>query len=299
MKEDFSPYMIPNPSAPYDSRYIHEKNTREGPSLYLKSATFASSSPRLKELQTLLAATTATYVSNFKVDDRIPYYVHHGFDRDMELFPQNFANQVANTYHSATGNGVSASKAITTAYDEVKTGLRTLSAKLNSYDHEFSTWFTLESLQRQDYTRYLFISEQNHSTCDRCLSYHGKVFSLADVPIPPLHPNCRCELLVMDARTEALYHLNEQAFIERFRQIRSGVEGGVYLVDHEAFPFGITPENLTRVSLPSGHMIMDLGHPESLDRDNDYDLLSEATSYLSSLASDAKDLIGYLLNAQA
>jgi len=253
----------------------------------------------VKELQTLLTTTTTKYVSNFKVDNRIPYYVHHSFDRDMELFSQNFANQVASTYDGAVSSGMATSKAVAAAYDEVKAGIRTLSTKLNSYDREFSTWFALESLQQQGYTRYLFISEQNHSTCDRCLSYHGKVFSIADVPIPPLHPNCRCELLVMDTRTEALYHLNEQAFIERFRQIRSGTEGGVYLVDHEAFPFGITPENLTRVSLPSGHMIVDLSHSESLDRDNDYDLLSAATSYLSSLASDAKDLIGYLLNAQA
>ena len=103
----------------------------------------------------------------------------------------------------------------------------------------------------------------------------------------------------MDARTEALYHLNEQAFIERFRQIRSGTEGGVYLIDHEAFPFGITQENLTRISLPSRHMIVDLSHPESSNGDHDFDLLSAAASYLSSLTTDAKDLIGHLLNAQA
>ena len=302
MKEDLSPYMIPDPNGRYETQWMQHDDVRKEVDhnrYYLKTAKVGADSLQMKELQTLLTTITAKYVSNFKVDNRIPYYAHHGFERDMELFPQNFANQVAGTYDGAISGGMAAGRAITTAYDEVKTGLRTLSAKLNSYDHEFSTWFALESLQQQGYTRYLFISEQNRNTCDQCLSHHGKVFSLADVPIPPLHPNCRCELLAMDTRTEALYHRNEQVFIERFRQIRSGAEGGVYLADHEVFPFGITPENLTRVSLPSGHMIVDLSHPESVDHDPDFDLFSTAVSYLSRLASDFKDLIGYLLNAQA
>ena len=302
MIKDYSPYMIPNLSGSDEMQQIHQDNTRrefDHNRPYLKSATADAIAPQRKELQELLTTTNAAYIANFKVDSRIPYHVHHSFDRDMELFSQSLAEQVADTYGNALDRGMAASKAVIKAYGDIESGLHTLSAKLNRYDREFSTWLALESFQQQGYTRYLFISEQGQNTCDRCLAYHGRVFSIADVPIPPLHPNCRCELLVMDARTEALYHTNEQAFIERFHQIRSGTEGGVYLVDHEAFPFGVTPANLTRVSLPSGHMVVDLSRPSSWGENSDYDLATAAASYFSGLAAEAKDLIGYLLNAQA
>lgn len=275
MIEDFSPYMIPSPSVSDEIQRIYQNNTRkefDHNRLYVKAGLADSITPQRKELQKLLTTTSTAYIANFKVDSRIPYHIHHSFDRDMELFSQHLADQVANTYNNALDRGMATSKAITKAYGEIESGLHTLSAKLNRYDREFSTWLALESFQQQGYTRYLFISEQGPNTCDRCLDYHGQVFSIADVPIPPLHPNCRCELLIMDARTEALYHTNEQAFIERFRQIRSGTEGGVYLVDHEAFPFGITPENLTRVSLPGGHMVVDLSRHDSWMENSVYDL---------------------------
>ena len=106
--------------------------------------------------------------------------------------------------------------AIMEVYHEVEDGMRTLSAKFNRYDQEFSAWLALENLEQQGYTRFLFLSEQSSSTCESCNAYHGQVFSIADVPIPPLHPNCRCELLAMDAQTELLYKTNEQEFIRQF-----------------------------------------------------------------------------------
>ena len=88
-----------------------------------------------------------------------------------------------------------------------------------------------------------------------------RVFSIEDVPIPPLHPNCRCELLVMDAWTQALYSMNSRGFLESFYRARNGPEGGIYLVDHSVSPTGVARGNLTRISMPNGHVIIDLSRP--------------------------------------
>lgn len=212
----------------------------------------------------------------------------------MELFPQHFADQVTTAFDTALGKGLVTNRVLTTAYSEVESGLRTLSAKLNRYDQEFSTWLTLESFQKDGYTRLIFISEQSSTTCDQCLAYHGQVFSISDAPLPPLHPNCRCELLLMDERAEALYHRNEYAFIESFRQARNGEKGGIYLLNYNTYPFRISAANLTKVPVRSAHTITDLSCPSN--KNDEFDLANAAASYFSELFADAKDLIPYLLN---
>ena len=299
MAEDFSPYMIPDSPGTWGTwpRHHHDAGDPfESGDLYLKSIPAENPSRELDELLELLTSTTNAYLANFKVDSRIPYPMRHGFDRDMELFSQHLAQQVANTYHNAIDKGVSVSKAIAQSHTVIESGMRTLSAKLNRYDREFSTWLVLESVAQQGYTRYLFLSEQGPNTCERCLTYHGQVFSLGDVPIPPIHGNCRCELLAMDSRMEAIYNSNRQGFIDAFQRAKEGADGGIFLLDHDAFPVNLTPAHLTRITLPSGRMVMDLSHPNGA---GSYDLAAAAASYFSGLAADAKDLIRYLLNAQA
>ncbi len=61
----------------------------------------------------------------------------------------------------------------------------------------------------------------------------------------------------------------------------------------------ITPDHLIRITLPSGHMVVDLSRPNSWDGSGGYDLAAAAAAYFSGLASDAKDLFEYFLNAQA
>ena len=294
MKEDLSPYMIPNPWGLCGMKSSDYSNTSKSLELPLKNAK-SSDSTAFSELQTLVASATSAYIGNFKVDTRIPYRVRQSFERDMELFPQHFSEQVTTTFDSALGKGLVTNRELAAAYDEVESGLRTLSAKLNRYDQEFSTWLTLESFQKDGYTRFLFISEQSSTTCDQCLVYHGQVFSISDAPLPPLHPNCRCELLLMDERAETLYHKNERAFIESFRQARSGVKGGIYLLNYSAYPFRITSDNLTKVPVCSAHTITDCSH--SAREDDEYSLADAAASYFSELFADAKDLATYLVNA--
>ncbi len=38
-------------------------------------------------------------------------------------------------------------------------------------------------------------------TCESCKSMHGKIYSVIDEPnpAPPLHPNCRCQVVAMEA----------------------------------------------------------------------------------------------------
>lgn len=302
MTEDFSPYMVPDSTGFWRTRLRQRHDTGNGfdsGDLYLKSIPVENPSRELDELLELLTSATNAYLANFKVDGRIPYPMRHGFDQDMEAFSRHLSEQVANTYHNAIGKGINVSRAIAQANAVIESGMRTLSAKLNRYNREFSAWLALESLQRQGYSRYLFLSERGPNTCERCLSYHGQMFSLGDVPIPPIHGNCRCELPAMDSRMEAIYRASPQGFMEAFQRAKGDEDGGVFLLDHDAFQVNITPDHLIRITLPSGHMVVDLSRPNSWDGSGGYDLAAAAAAYFSGLASDAKDLFEYFLNAQA
>lgn len=173
MAEDFSPYMVPDSTGFWRTRPRQRHDTGNGfdsGDLYLKSIPAENPSRELDELLKLLTSATNAYLANFKVDSKIPYPMRHGFDRDMQLFSQRLSEQVANTYHNAIGKGTSVSKAIAQARGIVESGMRTLSAKLNRYDREFSVWLALNSFHSRGYTRYLFLSEQGPSTCEQCLS---------------------------------------------------------------------------------------------------------------------------------
>lgn len=299
MTEDLSPYMLPGPALFSESQILHKSLSQKKISRGLKSSTEKTGFPQQEELQMLLSTATAAYLKNFRVDSRAPYHLRYTFARDMERFPPNFAQQVATKYTQEIGNHLVTDTAIINACHEVETGMHTLSAKFNRYDQEFSAWLTLEAFTKQGYTRFLFLSEQGPNTCEACNSYHGQVFSITDVPIPPMHPNCRCELLVMDARTELLYKMNELEFIRQFYRAREGTPGGIYLIDHNTFPFGISAEHVTKISVASEHMILNPNQLEVLAQDGTYDFGSAVASYLSSLWEDGENLVSALLNAQA
>lgn len=298
MTNNLNPYLLPGPAFPNKNGVSNYSLYQKKLSSRLNTTTEKTISPQQEELQTLLTTATATYLKKFKVDSRAPYYLRHTFERDMELFPHSFAHQVISKYTQELEDHLVTDTAISKAYFEVETGMRTLSAKFNRYDQEFSVWLTLEDFTKQGYTRFLFLSEQSADTCETCNAYHGHVFSIADVPIPPLHPNCRCELLVMDSQTELLYKMDEQAFIQRFYSERRGTTGGIYLIDHSTFPFGISAERITKIPIVSEHMVLNYDQ-NILDQDGTYNLASAVASYLSSLWKDGENLIDALLNAQA
>lgn len=299
MTEDFSPYMLPGSAISNERSTLRCCLSQKKLTHALNSADKKTGLPQQETLQALLTTATAAYLKNFKADSRAPYHLRHTFDRDMELFPSSFAQQVILKYTKELGDYLVTDAAIMKVYHEVEDGMRTLSAKFNRYDQEFSAWLALETLEQQGYTRFLFLSEQSPSTCESCNAYHGQVFSIADVPIPPLHPNCRCELLVMDAQTELLYKMNEQEFIRQFYRVRGSASGGIYVVDHDVFPLGISAEHIKKISVVPEHMILNYSQSEVLAQDGTYDFVSAVASYLSDLWEDGESLISGLLNAQA
>ncbi len=102
----------------------------------------------------------------------------------------------------------------------------------------------------------------------------------------------------MDSQTELLYKMDEQAFIQRFYSERRGTTGGIYLIEHSTFPFGISAKRITKIPIVSEHMVLNYAQ-NILDQDGIYDLASAVASYLSSLWKDGENLIDALLNAQA
>lgn len=75
------------------------------------------------------------------------------------------------------------------------------------------TWFVHEitaSINRRNIKKYLYLSEQQESTCDLCLEKHGHLYSKTELMavIPPIHPNCQCYLMALPDDLLALFHIN-------------------------------------------------------------------------------------------
>ena len=70
---------------------------------------------------------------------------------------------------------------------------------------------------------YRWQSSHPHTACDQCARLHGQGFyyhpkggqnSVSDMPDPPLHPNCRCQVeTITRTRVEADYQEGERSFI--------------------------------------------------------------------------------------
>ncbi len=70
---------------------------------------------------------------------------------------------------------------------------------------------------------YLFISEKDASTCGKCTEHHGRLYTrtelLTGITIPPLHPNCRCHLIVLDRIVAQQYNSNRVGMLSILEQM--------------------------------------------------------------------------------
>lgn len=252
------------------------------------------------ELLKSLILISNAYIQNFKISTYVPYAMEQAFENDMRNFSEWFAENIAEAYQKSLNQGFDVHKAMQSAAEQAERGLSSLVVKLERYDNEIKTFNTFDYYWDQGYTRCLFVSEQGEHTCDMCQSYHGKVLSSREVPIPPLHPHCRCELILLDARAESLYYMNRRGFLEAFQRARRGPAGGLFLLDHDFLQDGMKPSSLTRLTLPNGHVVIDVYAPPIDNSDEQYYQYMErwAGTYFAGLVCDANKMLEALLQVQ-
>ncbi len=223
----------------------------------------------MTELQNLLEALLGSYISGFQVDGRIPYELREKFERDMEKTPKNLSLELSEKYQSALNSGNTPEEAMEKAQVALKEGMGTISAKLHRYGKDFKALVPLLLYRDEGYDMFLFLSEQGENTCERCERHQSKVYSIYDLhregAIPPLHPNCCCELIAMDGFGVRLYNTNRHIFLQYFERLRGKNNGGIYVLDHDFLGIGLSPEALTRISYPSGALAVDPDKPWSLE----------------------------------
>ena len=53
----------------------------------------------------------------------------------------------------------------------------------------------LETMKENDAKEYQWRSTLDGRTCETCASLSNKVFTIGEGPLPPIHPNCRCQII--------------------------------------------------------------------------------------------------------
>lgn len=151
---------------------------------------------------------------------------------------------------------------------------------------------------------FLFLSKQGEKSCEHCQPHHGRVFSIYELHsesvIPPLHPNCRCELIAMDGFAARMYNIDRRSFLQYFEKLRGDNNGGIYVLDHEFFRIGLSPDALTRISSPNGTLAFDTDKPFWYDSQPDYyeKLEDWSSEYFSGLIREANEMAEALITAQ-
>ena len=227
-----------------------------------------------QELAKLLDNLTNLFIDNYEIDPRVPYRFRESFEKDMRNFCHELASDLAEIYQNALEDGAGAEESLQQASEFLSSGAKRLAGKLEWYDREFDTYIVLFYQADQGYSSYLFMSERANKTCDLCRSQHGKIFSLRNLVddnlIPPLHPNCKCEMIVMDARTEFMYNMNSESFLNHLETAverrENNRRGGVYLLDHGFyehlfFTHGIASSDLSRLTDRFGGVLANLSKP--------------------------------------
>ena len=185
-------------------------------------------------LKQLYQTTGNNYFKCLEVDSRIPYRLkadfmdagHNFFGRLSEELANRVDKEISNTRYSETSvmrMMLKSASGVVTEHTQQLPGI------IGRYDKEFNQYI---GLQQANASRYLFVSEQGDNTCDGCHALHGKTFSLRDIPMPPLHPNCQCSVVALDNASSLVYDLNRQGFMSAVEVILRNSDGGIWTMSN-------------------------------------------------------------------
>ncbi|MFI3250831.1 MAG: hypothetical protein R3Y07_07700 [Eubacteriales bacterium] len=141
----------------------------------------------------------------------------------MAKFAQSMSVNIAETMYEVEGDLADLTQ--TVENETVRLGNYT-----KYQEQKYQEILALEELS--GYETYLYLSEQQESTCDLCLEKHGHLYSKMELMeiIPPIHPYCQCYLVALSNDLVALFHLNALSSreIEKLLADKGEVDGGIF-----------------------------------------------------------------------
>lgn len=223
-------------------------------------------------LKKLYQQSGELYFNKLRIDAYIPYSLKSDLAATGKSFSVRLANSLAtfvietlpktlnsstkNFYSESLDNSVGMQIALKQAQAVVTQHTAKLPDLFDSFDTRFRIFLSLLQEQPAESGKYLFISESDDRTCDSCVQKNGKLFTLHEAPIPPLHPNCRCSLIALDTTALAMYNINRLGLMAQLEQ-SLGKNGGVWQLHYNivgsikvgSVPFILKP--VTPVTYPA------------------------------------------------
>ncbi len=218
--------------------------------LYTKTRSPSEDSNANGNLQLFFKNITSDYTASISIGGNIPRQMQARLQADLDSFKTGMAAELTQStlknFDSIKTFPHSARDMLSTVSDSAVR----LGNILEQADSEFRSYNALVNCG--EYHKFIFICEQGESSCTKCHSLHGKLFSTDELGaggiIPPLHPNCKCRLIAVDNMAERLYNTNQEGFLRQLEQILNdlspGLHGGIYVLDHSFFRSGITSQTL-------------------------------------------------------
>ena len=221
--------------------------------LYLKEPEAGPSDDERECLCQFCEAVFHGYTSNLKINSAVPDAMQSTLRRLMSGFDHSAALSLAEAADSDdAADGVP---------DSLLHSASRLSNLLRKADNDFQSYLELSACE--GYSKYYYYGEQGEKTCTRCRALFGRVFTLKEVAnlniIPPLHPNCKCKLIAIDAAAEYVYNADKGTFrllLDRIVDEAKLSEGGVYILSHD-FLSGMSGQKLRALALNAYPTITD------------------------------------------
>lgn len=181
----------------------------------------------ISQLAPTIQAISKHYTNGLQYPSYLPTAMRLQFQESMAGFNRSYGTRVARSLVESC-----------IEYDDFDTIVQSVSTTNTAEQNRLRNIIRATDTQSQQYlaltnlsnaTNFLFISEQSDTTCDRCLSRHGKLYSIDDLKsgtsIPPLHPNCQCALVALDMAMTVQYNQYTQQFVEYVTNRLNGYSG--------------------------------------------------------------------------
>ena len=240
---------------------------------YLKS--FAESPEEYAdtiELRNYLEMILNQMILSFEHENPIPMELYSLFHNETRNIVKELSNDLMEKYQQALTGGATPDAGLEVAEDILLSGFARLSNVLVRYERELQVLKILQHHVKQGYTHYLFLCEKGQNSCERCESSHGKLMEMNELfgrhLVPPLHPNCRCELMCIDYAAAMVYTKDPERFLQNLETVidrsQGSLRGGMYLLnaDYASVLLGVTSAwKLERITDTRGGVLADLTKP--------------------------------------
>lgn len=151
-------------------------------------------------LEAQLYDTIYTYTQQFHMSNQdLPLSIRGNMNNRLRVFTEQTSRSINASLSSCFLRGNSVDQTAQTVKNIFEKAAKKLAKDIDLYYTRAGWYHQLKRWDENGYDTFSFDVIETGDTCDTCLELRGRIFTLQQIVdqnlYPPLHPNCRCQLL--------------------------------------------------------------------------------------------------------